>query len=551
MQGILIVVILVVIAAVGYYATLPTPGPAPTTATTAATTAGKGKLVLDWWYESSGHYPQSADLAAVFKSQMEKTGMITVNLHAADWPSYKVNRNAYSMQVYVYGWYPDYIDPDNYIQPFLDSAGSGWLGTGYNNPEMDKLIAQARSITDSAQRAQLYKQIQKIMVNDAPIVPVYQGKAWAVTKPDVAGVSLDITQNMYYWLITPPQGKDMLIVGTTDSIETSLDPAEVWDFFGASMIYNLGAPLVYIKPGSSATPDDFVPALATSWSSSADGLTWTFDLRQGVKFSDGKEFTADAVKYSFERNIGLQMPDGPQVGLDYAGIIAKVDATSKYQVVFTLNFPFAPFLSLMAFSGSFMVNPNRAPNTPGQGVPYTEGNALVSNPNDLGPYVLKEWSRKGGKDYEMKLDANPNYFGVAEGYPKAKHIIMKFYSDATALALAIKSGDIDMAFRQLTATDLKSMQTDPNLKVWEGTGAFIQYICFQERIPPFDDPRARRAIAAALDRQETVDTVFLGQGVPLYSMIPNGMAFHEDAYKTLGDANVTLTVSLLQELGYG
>jgi len=547
MQGILIVVILVVIAAVGYYATLPAPGPAPTT----ATTAGKGKLVLDWWYESSGHYPQSADLAAVFKSQMEKTGMITVNLHAADWPSYKVNRNAYSMQVYVYGWYPDYIDPDNYIQPFLDSAGSGWLGTGYNNPEMDKLIAQARSITDPTQRAQLYKQIQEIMVNDAPIVPVYQGKAWAVTKPDVTGVNLDITQNMYYWLITPPQGKDTLIVGTTDSVETSLDPAEVWDFFGASTIYNLGAPLVYIKPGSAATPDDFVPALATSWSSSADGLTWTFDLRQGVKFSDGKEFTADAVKYSFERNIGLQMPDGPQVGLDYAGIIAKVDAPSKYQVVFTLNYPFAPFLSLMAFSGSFMVNPNRAPNTPGQAVPYTEGNALVSNPNDLGPYVLKEWSRKGGKDYEMKLDANPNYFGVAEGYPKAKHIIMKFYSDATALALAIKSGDIDMAFRQLTATDLKSMQTDPNLKVWEGTGAFIQYICFQERIPPFDDPRARRAIAAALDRQEIVDTVFLGQGVPLYSMIPNGMAFHEDAYKTLGDANITLTVSLLQELGYG
>lgn len=547
MQGILIVVILVVIAAVGYYATIPAPGPGPTT----ATTAGKGKLVLDWWYESSGHYPQSADLAAVFKSQMEKTGMITVNLHAADWPSYKKNRNAYSMQVYVYGWYPDYIDPDNYIQPFLDSAGSGWLGTGYNNPEMDKLIAQARSITDPTQRAQLYKQIQEIMVNDAPIVPVYQGKAWAVTKPDVTGVNLDITQNMYYWLITPPQGKDTLIVGTTDSIETSLDPAEVWDFFGASMIYNLGAPLVYIKPGSSATPDDFVPALATSWSSSADGLTWTFDLRQGVKFSDGKEFTADTVKYSFDRNIGLQMPDGPQVGLDYAGIIAKVDAPSKYQVVFTLNYPFAPFLSLMAFSGSFMVNPNRAPNTPGQAVPYTEGNALVSNPNDLGPYVLKEWSRKGGKDYEMKLDANPSYFGVADGYPKAKHIIMKFYSDATALALAIKSGDIDMAFRQLTATDLKSMQTDPNLKVWEGTGAFIQYICFQERIPPFDDPRARRAIAAALDRQEIVDTVFLGQGVPLYSMIPNGMAFHEDAYKSLGDANITLTVSLLQELGYG
>jgi len=538
MQGILIVAILIVVAAVGaYYATLPPPK--------------KGKLVIDWWYESSGHYPGSADLAAVFKAQLEKTGIVTVNLHAADWASYRNNRNAHSMQVYVYGWYPDYVDPDNYVQPFLDSAGSGWLGTGYNNTEMDKLIAEARSISDPAQRAQLYAQIQEIMVKDAPIVPVYQGKAWAVTKPDVTGVTLDITQNMYYWLVTPPQGKDTLIVGTTDSIESNMDPAQVWDFFGASMIYNLGAPLVYIKPGSAAGPDDFVPALATKWSSSADALTWTFDLRQGVLFSDGTEFTSDTVKYSFERNIGLEIPDGPQVGLEYASLIDKVETPSKYQAVITLKHPFSPFLALMAFSGSFIVNPNRAPFTPGQSVQYVEGNALASNPNDLGPYVLTDWTRKGGKDYEMKLDANPNYFGAVDGYPRAKHVIMKFYSDATALALAMKSGDIDMAFRQLTATDIKSMQSDPNLKVWEGTGAFIQYICFQERMPPFDDPRARQAIAAALNRQEIVDTVFLGQGVPLYSMIPNGMAFHQDAYKTLGDANTQLTVSLLQELGYG
>lgn len=68
MQGIGIIVILVVIAVVGIYATLPTPGPTPTT------TTSKGKFVIDWWYESSGHYPQSADQAAVYKAQMERTG---------------------------------------------------------------------------------------------------------------------------------------------------------------------------------------------------------------------------------------------------------------------------------------------------------------------------------------------------------------------------------------------------------------------------------------------------------------------------------------------
>jgi len=533
-QAILVLGIIIAAAGLGVYATAP---------------PLKGNLTIDWWYESSGHYPQSADQAAVYKSQMEKTGLITVNLHGADWASYKKNRDAHSMPVYVYGWYPDYLDPDDYIQPFLDTVGGGWLGTGYSNPDMDKLIAQARSTSDPTQRGQLYSQIQTIMVKDAPIVPVFQGSAWAVTKPSVTGVNLDITQNMYYWLISPPSGKDTLIVGTTDSIETSLDPAEVWDFFGGSeMIVNLGAPLVYIKPGSAAGPNDFMSALATKWSVSSDGLTYTFDLRQGLKFSDGTEFTADAVKYSFDRNIGLAMPDGPQIGLGYGDIIKSVTAASKYQAVFTLKNQFSPFLALMAFSGSYIVNPKYAPNTPGKAVPYTDGNARASNPNDLGPYLLTDWTRKGGKDYEMKLDANPSYFSAAD--VKSKHIIIKFYSDSTALALAIKSGDIDMAFRQLASNDIKSMQSDSTVKVWEGTGAFIQYICFQERTPPFDKPEVRQAIAAALNRQEVVDTVFLGQAVPLYSMIPNGMAFHQDAYKTHGDANMALVTSTLTGLGY-
>jgi peptide/nickel transport system substrate-binding protein len=454
------------------------------------------------------------------------------------------------MEVYVYGWYPDYIDPDDYIQPFLDSQGGSWLHDGYNNSRMDQLIAQARSTTDPVQRGQLYSQIQKIMVEDTPMVPVWQGSTYAVTKPDVTGVNLDITTNMYYWLITPSKGKDTLIVGTTDSIETSLDPAEVWDLFGSYMIYNLGAPLVYIRPGSSAGPNDYIPALAMNWSSTADGLTYTFNLRQGLKFSDGTSFTADAVKYSFDRNIGLAIPDGPQVGLGYSDIISNVTTPSKYQVIFTLKHPFAPFMSLMAFSGSFIVNPKRAPNTPGVAVQYAEGNAIASNPNDLGPFLLTEWSRKGGKDYEMKFDANPNYFGNADGYPKAKHVVFRFYSDSTALALATKSGDIDMAYRQLSSTDIQSMQSDPNLKVWQGPGSGIQYIVFQESMPPFDNPKVRQAIAAALNRTELVDTVFLGQAHPLYSMIPIGMTFHEDAFKVLGDANTAMTQETLRQLGY-
>jgi ABC-type transport system substrate-binding protein len=534
MQALLIITILVVITAVGaYYYSSPPPNK---------------KLVIDFWYESSGHYPQSADQAAVYKAQLERTGLITVNLHAADWASYRKNVDARSMPVFFAGWLPDYSDPDNYVLLMHSRRGVfGYPGTNYNNSEMDKLIEEARVAVDPGTRNELYKQIQNIMVEDVPLVPVWQGTAWAVTKQDVKGIVLDITQYLRYWLIEAP--RDTLIIGTTDSIYKNLDVAEGYGVFEELAIMNSAAGLVYVKPGSAAGPEDFVPGLATSWSSSSDGLTWTFNLRQGVKFSDGTEFDANAVKYSFDRSMSLNLPDGAQAAIGYKDIIGNAEVTSEYQVIFHLKIPFGPFLSLMAYPDSFIVNPKLAPMD--RAVTYVDGDARASNPNDLGPYLLTSWIRKAGKDYEMRYDANPNYYGIAEGYPKTKHIILKFYSDATALALAMKSGDVDVAHRQLAAADIKSFQTDPTVKVWQGTGAFIQYICFQEKIPPFDNPKVRQAIAAALDRKELVDTVFLGLAAPLYSMIPNGMAFHQDAYKTLGDANITLTVSILQELGYG
>lgn len=355
----------------------------------------------------------------------------------------------------------------------------------------------------------------------------------------------------YYYatLPTAPKFRDTLIMGTTDSVEVNLDPAEAYDYFGWEIIGSTGAGLVDIQPGSAAGPNDIIPSLATSWQVSADGLTWTFKLREGVKFDDGSEFTAQAVKYTFDRSVfQLALEDSCQVGIGYADIIDSVEATGNYEVVFHLKTQFSPFLGMMAGACSFIVNPKYAPVD--SAVAYVEGNARASTPMDLGPYVLKSWTRTAGRDVEMRLDANPNYWNKAAGYPKTPHIIIKFYSDPTALRLAIESGEVDIAFRQLRAADINDLKTKPNLKVWEGTGAFIQYLVLQESMKPFDDPRARQAIAAAIDRRPLTQTVFLGQAAPLYSMIPNGMSFHADAFKTLGDANYAVTKQLLGELGY-
>ncbi len=356
-----------------------------------------------------------------------------------------------------------------------------------------------------------------------------------------------------------PEEEKILIMGTTDAVESAIDPSRAWDFFGWEIIQNTGCTLVEIEPGSSATEEDFNPALATDWTLSDDGKTWTFTLREGVLFEDGTEFNATHVKYSFDRAIGIAHPEGMPLGMEFDTIIDSVEVVSKYVVKFNLVQPFGPFLPLLACQACSIVNPEYSGGwktdwSEDDVVYYTEGDVRASYTMDLGPYRLTEWERVAGKDHEMRLEANPNYWNKGAGLPKTDSVIIKFYADATALRLAIEAGDIDVAFRHIAATDIEDLKDNPDVKVWQGVGAAIQYMIFQEdpvgTLPQLNNAKIRRALAACLDRSEVCTTVFLDQASPLYSIIPNGMMGHTEAFEVLGDANYTYVRSELADLGY-
>ena len=357
-----------------------------------------------------------------------------------------------------------------------------------------------------------------------------------------------------------PAEEKILIMGTTDSVESAIDPSRAWDFFGWEIIQNTGCTLVEIDPGSSATAEDFEKALATDWTLSADGKTWTFTLRQGVEFEDGTEFNASHVKYSFDRAMGINHPEGMPLGSEFDTIIDSVEVVSKYVVKFNLVQPFGPFLALLSCQACSIVNPDYAGGwktdwSEDDVVYYANGtDARTRNTMDLGPYNLVEWERVAGKDNEMRLEANPNYWNKGAGYPKTDVVIIKFYADATALRLAVEAGDIDVAFRHISATDIEDLQDDPDVKVWEGVGAAIQYMIFQEdpvgTLPQLNNAKIRRALTACLNRSEVCSTVFLNQMSPLYSILPDGMLGHTEAFAELGDANLTYAISELADLGY-
>jgi peptide/nickel transport system substrate-binding protein len=162
------------------------------------------KMKFELWYESSGHYPMSAEQALLYKEAIEGSGVIEVTLKSADWASIRVNRNEEIMDVYIYGWYPDYVDPDDYALLYWGS----WLHNNYptTSPEAYQqqiaLYNEARATLNVTRRAELYAKIDEISVEQCPVVPLYVSSAWAVTKPNVSGVCLDITQDMRYWLIS-------------------------------------------------------------------------------------------------------------------------------------------------------------------------------------------------------------------------------------------------------------------------------------------------------------------------------------------------------------
>ena len=338
-----------------------------------------------------------------------------------------------------------------------------------------------------------------------------------------------------------------IIMGTTDSIVESIDPAQSYDFFGWEIINHVGGRLVDIAPGSEAGINDIQASLAESWSVDASGLEWTFHLRQGVYFEDGIRFNASVVKYSFDRNIGLALPEGPQLNIGYSDIIDETIVISEYVIQFNLKTPFTPFLQLLSSAPSSIVHPDYAPLD--HYVPYNASAPVrENNPNGLGPYLLETWNRIGATDVEMILVKNPYYWDPA--IPLNDKIVINFYPTETALTAALVNNEVDFAYRHMTATQINQFRDNLYYKVWDGVGAFIQYLCFNQEFYPLNETPIRQGIAAALNRSYLASSVFSDSVNPLYSMIPAGLEFHRPSFMIYGESNYTFTQTALALHGY-
>jgi len=159
-------------------------------------------LEMDLWWTPTHYGDTEKDVAAVMKDALEETGMIKVNLQSAEWATYVDYMGAGTMPVFLLGWYPDYLDPDNYTWPFAQSEASADLGIFYSNPKMDELLEAAQTETDMDKRIELYKQIQELWATECPTIPFTQGSLYVVTQKNVTGVTLAPYMLFPYFLLS-------------------------------------------------------------------------------------------------------------------------------------------------------------------------------------------------------------------------------------------------------------------------------------------------------------------------------------------------------------
>ena len=311
---------------------------------------------------------------------------------------------------------------------------------------------------------------------------------------------------------------DTIVIGTTDTI-ASFDPADAYATRDWEVIRNIDDGLLMWEPGSG---DKLVTGMAADFPEvSDDGLTYTFTLKDGIKFGDGTDLTAQMYVDSINRvlTIGPDCPNGVANSL-VTPYLESVEAPDESTVVFHLKQPVAYFLQLLAGAPYRPVLPSNFP---------ADECTLYPEPPvyGTGPWFVSEFTA----DEQIVFEPNPYYNG---DYPaQVEQVIVRFFPDPQTEALAVQNGEIDVAWRFLGPELVEQLEGVEGINVGYINGGSIRYLIVNHAMAPFDDPNVAKAVASAIDRDEISDTVFGGAVNPIYSMVPPGFLGANEAFDTL------------------
>jgi peptide/nickel transport system substrate-binding protein len=274
------------------------------------------------------------------------------------------------------------------------------------------------------------------------------------------------------------------------------------------------------------------PDLAESWEHNTDNTAWTFKLRNDVKWSDGKAFSADDVKFSIEAH---QNPANNSTLRTTMSVIDKVVIVDPTTVRFELKQPVGPFPTIVSYNAGIV--PKHV----------LEGTDLPKNvefntrrPVTTGPFMIDEVV--AGDHYSLK--ANPNYF---RGRPKLDGIIFKILNDVNTQVAQLKSGELDMSV--IAPSNLSGVEA-PNVKVVTAPYIGFYHLSFNYQHPLFADKRVRQALVHAIDRPGIIKTVMLDKAQPGVTPFPPIFKWAFDSSLQPIPFDPNRAKQLLSELGW-
>ena len=306
----------------------------------------------------------------------------------------------------------------------------------------------------------------------------------------------------------------------------TLDPTFSINFSERQPLYLIYNTLLSLNPDFTIAPE-----LAEKWETSPDGRTLTLYLRKGVKFHDGTDLDAKAVKYNFDRRLDEKIAS-PQRG-PLKDVIDSVDVIDSHTVALRLKGPSPNLLGMLAQREGFIVSPTAV---------EKYGKDIGTNPVGTGPFVFKEWV-PGNR---LVVERNPNYW--EKGKPYLDRVVFLDISNTAVSIQRLLTGEADYA-SALSPIDVKPIQNRAGIVLQASAVGRWYALQFQVDKPPFDNLKLRQAIAFALDRKRIVDIVMSGGAAISNTPTPEALWWAAPAIKGY-DYDPAKAKALLAEAGY-
>lgn len=292
--------------------------------------------------------------------------------------------------------------------------------------------------------------------------------------------------------------------------------------------------------GPQLTPE---PGLAKSWDISADRLTYTFHLRDDVTWQDGVPFTSADVKATIEQAI---LPYHTR-GKVFFGEVANIATPDRYTVVFKLKKPVPYFMQAFHASNTPIFAKHIMDTIDMKDRNAVMNSSLVNHPVGTGPFELRKWAP--GRD--IILDRNPNYWD--KPFPCLDHIVMRIIPDGEARAVALKTGEVDLApMNSIPYADIQTFASSTNFTVTtkgtEGLGTDM-WLDVNNRTGPLANPLVRNAISDAMDREKIINIIWYGYGIPSRGPLVSTNPFFDKNLPPL-TYNMRKAAQLLDRAGY-